>query len=72
VLIVYDSIRSGKRAKSSATASHKQLAPDGKLNFNVWSVSALMTQRDDMPHMAASTSWKLRLRKKKRKRGGMR
>jgi len=41
VLIVYDSIRSGKRAKELCDRLAQQLAPDGKLNFSVWSLSAL-------------------------------
>ena len=41
VLIVYDSIRSGKRAKELCDRLAQQLAPDGKLNFHVWSMSAL-------------------------------
>ena len=41
VLIVYDSVRSGKRAKELCDRLAQPLAPDGKLNFSVWSMSAL-------------------------------
>ena len=41
VLIVYDSVRSGKRAKELCDRLGQQLAPDCKLNFSVWSLSAL-------------------------------
>ena len=41
VLIVYDSVRSGKRAKELCDRLGQQFAPDGKLNFSVWSLSAL-------------------------------
>ena len=39
VLIVYDSVRSGKRAKELCDRLGQQLAPDWKLNFSVWSLS---------------------------------
>src|SRR6266853_3687116 len=41
VLIVYDSVRSGKRAKELCDRLGQQLAPDRKLNFSVWSLCAL-------------------------------
>jgi hypothetical protein len=41
VLIVYDSIRSGKRAKELCDRLAHQLDPDGKPNLSAWSVSAL-------------------------------
>src|SRR6266576_1431214 len=41
VLIVYDSVRSGKRAKELCDRLGQQLAPDCELNFSVWSLSAL-------------------------------
>jgi len=41
VLIVYDSVRSGKRAKELCDRLAQQLAPDSELNFSVWSLSAL-------------------------------
>src|SRR5882762_4132012 len=41
VLIVYDSVRSGKRAKELCDRLGQQLAPDCKLNLSVWSLSAL-------------------------------
>jgi len=41
VLIVYDSVRSGKRAKELCDRLGQQIAPDRKLNFSVWSLSAL-------------------------------
>ena len=41
VLIVYDSVRSGKRAKELCDRLGQQLAPDCKLNFSVWSLSSL-------------------------------
>ena len=40
-LIVYDSVRSGKRAKELCHRLGQQLAPDCKLNLSVWSLSAL-------------------------------
>jgi len=41
VVIVYDSVRSGKRAKELCDRLGQQLAPDCKLNLSVWSLSAL-------------------------------
>src|SRR5437016_12779197 len=41
VLIVYESVRSGKRAKELCHRLGQQLAPDCKLNLSVWSLSAL-------------------------------
>ena len=41
VLIVYDSVRSGKRAKELCDRLGQQLAPNCELNFSVWSLSAL-------------------------------
>src|SRR5260370_23268905 len=41
VLIVYDSVRSGKRAKELCDRLGQQLAPHCELNLSVWSVSAL-------------------------------
>jgi len=41
VPIVYDSVRSGKRAKELCDRLRKQLAPDCKPNLSVWSLSAL-------------------------------
>src|SRR6267142_1220878 len=41
VLIVYDSIRSGKRAKELCDRLGQRLAPDCELNLSVWSLSAL-------------------------------
>src|SRR6267378_5337446 len=41
VLLVYDSVRSGKRAKELCHRLGQQLAPDCKLNLSVWSLSAL-------------------------------
>src|SRR5207247_11345480 len=41
VLIVYDSVSSGKRAKELCDRLGQQLAPDCKLNLSVWSLSAL-------------------------------
>ena len=41
VLIVYHSVRSGKRAKELCDRLGKQLAPDCKLNLSVWSLSSL-------------------------------
>src|SRR6267154_597231 len=41
VLIVYDNIRSGKRAKELCDRLAQQLAPDSELNFSVWSLTAL-------------------------------
>ena len=39
VLIVYDSVRSGKRAKELCDRLEQQLAPNCKLNFSIWSLS---------------------------------
>src|SRR5712664_2257507 len=41
VLIVYDSVRSGKRAKELCDRLGQQLAPNCELNFTVWSLSEL-------------------------------
>ncbi|SPE44751.1 hypothetical protein SBA7_500006 [Candidatus Sulfotelmatobacter sp. SbA7] len=41
VLIVYDSVRSGKRAKELCDRLGQQLVPECKLNLSVWSLSAL-------------------------------
>src|SRR3989454_8098140 len=41
MLLVYDSVRSGKRAKELCDRLGQQLAPDCKLNLSVWSLSAL-------------------------------
>ena len=41
VLIVYDSVRSGKRAKELCDRIGQQLAPDYKLNLSIWRLSAL-------------------------------
>jgi hypothetical protein len=41
VLIVYDSVRSGKRAKELCDRLTQQLAPDCELNLSVCSLSAL-------------------------------
>ena len=54
VLIVYDSVRSGKRAKELCDRLGQQLAPDCKLNFSVWSLSAL--QLPTLAQAAASAA----------------
>lgn len=41
VLIVYDDVRSGKRAKELCDRLEQQLAPDCTLNLSIWSLSAL-------------------------------
>src|SRR5258705_8049264 len=41
VLIVYDSVRSGKRAKELYDRFGQQLAPDCELGLSVWSLSSL-------------------------------
>ncbi len=41
VLIVYDSLRSGKRAKELCDRLGQQIAPDSKLNLSAWSLSVL-------------------------------
>jgi len=41
VLIVYDSVRSGKRAKELYDRFGQQLAPDCELELSVWSLSSL-------------------------------
>src|SRR5882672_10129603 len=41
VLIVYDSVRSGKRVKELCDRLEQQLAPNCKLSLSVWSLSAL-------------------------------
>jgi len=40
-LIVYDNVRSGKRAKELCDRLGQQLAPESELNLSVWSLSAL-------------------------------
>jgi len=52
VLIVYDSVCSGKRAKELCDRLGQQLAPDCKLNLNVWSLSALQL----LPAMARAAA----------------
>ncbi len=54
VLIVYDSVRSGKRAKELCDHLGQQLAPDCELNFSVWSLSAL--QLPTLAQAAASAA----------------
>ena len=54
VLIVYDSIRSGKRAKELCDRLEQQLAPDYELNLSVWSLSAL--QLPTLAQAAASAA----------------
>src|SRR5882762_6404352 len=51
-LIVYDSVRSGKRAKELCDRLGQQLAPDCKLNLSVWSLSALQL----LPTMARAAA----------------
>jgi hypothetical protein len=51
-LIVYDSVRSGKRAKELCDRLGQQLAPDCELNFSVWSLSALQL----LPAMARAAA----------------
>ena len=41
VIILYDSARSGKRAKELCDRLGLQLAPNCKLNLNIWSLAAL-------------------------------
>jgi hypothetical protein len=41
VLIVYDNVRSGKRAKELCDRLGQQLAPDCELSLSVWSLTAL-------------------------------
>jgi hypothetical protein len=41
VLIVYDDVRAGKRAKELCDRLGQQLAPSRELNLSVWSLSAL-------------------------------
>ncbi len=41
VVIVYDSVPSGKRAKELCDRIGQQLAPDCELNLSVWSLSEL-------------------------------
>src|SRR5882762_9416534 len=41
VLIVYDNVRSGRRAKEFCDRLEQQLAPNCKLNLSIWSVFAL-------------------------------
>src|SRR6266478_4666536 len=41
VLIVYDNVRSGKRAKELCDRLGKQFAPHCELNLSVWSLSSL-------------------------------
>ena len=52
VLIVYDCLRSGKRAKELCDRLGPQLAPDSKLNLSVWSLSALQL----LPPMARAAA----------------
>ena len=52
VLIVYDSVRSGKRAKELCDRLGQRLAPDCKLNLSVWSLSALQL----LPAMARAAA----------------
>ena len=40
-LIIYDSVRAGKRAKELCDRLGQRLAPDCELNFSAWSLSAL-------------------------------
>ena len=54
VLIVYDTVRSGKRAKDLCDRLGQQLAPDCKLNLKVWSLSAL--QLPTLAQAAASAA----------------
>jgi hypothetical protein len=41
VLIVYDNVRAGKRAKELCDRLGQRLVPDSALNFSAWSLSAL-------------------------------
>src|SRR5437867_13121571 len=52
VLIVYDSVRSGKRAKEFCDRLGQHLAPDSKPNLSVWSLSALQL----LPTMARAAA----------------
>jgi hypothetical protein len=52
VLIVYDSVRPGKRAKELCDQLAQQLAPDCELNLGVWSFSAL----ELLPHLARAAA----------------
>src|SRR5258708_27092176 len=54
VLIVYDSVRSGKRAKELCDRLGQHLAPDCKLNFSIWNLSAL--QLPTLAQAAASAA----------------
>src|SRR6266481_6524694 len=54
VLIVYDSVRSGKRAKELYDRFGQQLSPDCELNLSVWSLSAL--QLPTLAQAAASAA----------------
>jgi hypothetical protein len=54
VLIVYDSVRSGKRAKELCDRLAQQLPPDRKLSFSLWSLSAL--QLPTLAQAAASAA----------------
>src|SRR6267143_3586063 len=51
-LIVYDSVRSGKRAKEFCDRLGQHLAPDCKPNLSVWSLSALQL----LPAMARAAA----------------
>src|SRR6266404_8688432 len=51
VLIVYDSVRSGKRAKEPCDRLAQELAPNCKINLSVWSVFALQ-----LPAMAQAAA----------------
>jgi hypothetical protein len=52
VLIIYDSVRSCKRAKELCDRLGQQLAPHRKLNLGVWSLSALQL----LPAMARAAA----------------
>ena len=51
VLIVYDSVRAGKRAKELCDRLEQQLAPGCELNLSVWSLFAL-----GLPSMARAAT----------------
>ena len=51
-LIVYDNLRSGKRAKELCDRLGQQFAPDCELNLSVWSLSALQL----LPAMARAAA----------------
>ena len=52
VLIVYDTVRSGKRAKELCDRLGQQFAPDCELHLSVWSLSALQL----LPAMARAAA----------------